>query len=69
VARKYTDGGERPWPTTPKNLAVYIPEQWNHGRQQWHAARADVARSLGRRALPEIAAMTANVHPLGVGDA
>jgi hypothetical protein len=60
-------GGELPWPTqylcsdgVVRNLARYIPEQWRNASYElsWRGCRADVAHSLGRKALPEISAMT-----------
>lgn len=61
--------GEPPWPAAylradgvVRDLGEYIPEQWPHpgGRQSWHGCRADVARWLGRKVLPEISGMTGN---------
>lgn len=66
--------GVLPWPTDwvgqttseqisnhrqhgPRNLEVFWPEQWD-SKAGWHDARSSVARSLGRRCLPEIQAMT-----------
>jgi hypothetical protein len=62
MARKYTDGGELPWPRAyvyrgrPRDLEIYRPEEWTDG-EDWHAARSSVAHSLGRKCLPEIQAM------------
>jgi hypothetical protein len=43
-------------PDEPKNLAVYVPEQWPC-KADWHSARSSVAQSLHRPCGPEIAAM------------
>jgi hypothetical protein len=43
-------------PDEPKNLAEYVPEQWDC-KVDWHAARSSVAHSLNRRSIPEINAM------------
>jgi hypothetical protein len=50
MARRYDDEGELPW---PKHLAEFDPAKWRD-RQEWHKARAEVARSLGRPVLPEV---------------
>ncbi|ORA31566.1 hypothetical protein BST13_24730 [Mycobacterium aquaticum] len=47
----------KPWPRRPKNLAEFDPAEWPDV-QAWHAARAKVARSLGRSPLPEVRGMT-----------
>jgi hypothetical protein len=52
--------GGRPVKPWPKDLATFDPDQWRD-RVAWHAARAKVAKSLGRSALPEVRAMT-RVH-------
>jgi hypothetical protein len=49
------EGGFKPWPTAPKDLAVYRPDQWSRKRD-WYRARGRVGPSLGRR-LPSIIAM------------
>jgi hypothetical protein len=54
MARRYDDEGELPW---PKHLAEFDPAKWRD-RQEWHKARAEVARSLGRPVLPEVRGMT-----------
>jgi hypothetical protein len=54
MARRFGDDGQLPW---PKDLAEYDPTRWPD-RRAWHSARAKVARSLGRSALPEVRAMT-----------
>jgi hypothetical protein len=57
MARRHDDDegqGYKPW---PKHLAEFDPDQWPDV-QAWHAARAKVARSLGRSPLPEIRGMT-----------
>lgn len=53
MARRFEDDGMQPW---PKDLATFDPAKWPD-RQAWHAARAKVAKSLGRSALPEIRGM------------
>jgi hypothetical protein len=57
-------GGELPWPTAyvcedgvVRNLAEYVPAQWCW-KGDWHRERSSIAHSLGRKALPEISAMT-----------
>ena len=40
----------------PKNLAEYIPEEWDC-KSDWHAARSSVAHSLNRKCIPEINAV------------
>ena len=57
MVRRVDDEGMLPWPRVPKDLAVYRPDQFVDV-QAWHAARAAVARSLNRSALPEIRGMT-----------
>jgi hypothetical protein len=54
MARRYDDEGQQPW---PKHLARFDPDEWPDA-QAWHAARAKVARSLGRPVLPEVRGMT-----------
>ena len=54
MARRYDDDGMLPW---PRHLGVFDPKRWPD-RQAWHAARARVARSLGRSPLPEIRGMS-----------
>jgi hypothetical protein len=60
-----------PWPTAHlcsdgvvRDLAEFIPGQWGcednrrDGEILWHAERSHIAHSLGRKALPEIEAMS-----------
>ena len=66
---KRDDRERLPWPTAyvcpgdgvARNLAEFIPEEWPDepsAKMSWHAVRSGVAKSLGRKALPEISAMT-----------
>jgi hypothetical protein len=57
VRRADDHEGMLPWPRVPKDLAVYRRDQFPDV-QRWHQARAQVARSLNRLALPEIRGMT-----------
>jgi hypothetical protein len=54
MARRHSDAGMLPW---PKGLAEFDPARWPD-RQAWHAARAKVAKSLGRSVLAEVRGMT-----------
>ena len=64
MAKFHPDTGELPWPTKPKNLAVYVASEWSCGHV-WRSARSAVAHSLGRRCLPEICAMTGDTYGAG----
>ncbi|MGO9154790.1 hypothetical protein [Mycobacterium sp.] len=65
---KRNDREQLPWPTrhvcndgTMRNLAQFIPEEWpdeRSAKMSWHAVRSGIGKSLGRKALPEISAMT-----------
>lgn len=67
MAKLFDDGSSvLPWPRRwrdvpgggpVRDLANYAPAQWPC-KAMWHGARASVARSLGRKVLPEIRAMT-----------
>jgi hypothetical protein len=47
----------RTGPATPRNLETCIPAEWPEGTFYWRAARAKMARRLGRSALAEIQAL------------
>jgi hypothetical protein len=51
MARRAAEPEYRPW---PRELARFDPSRWSD-RQAWRLARAEVARSLGRPVLPELA--------------
>jgi hypothetical protein len=68
MSKRVSGGGEKPWPTryvcrdgVVRNLAEHIPEQW--WTLPWRRERASIAHSLGRKALPEISAMTGSDGP------
>jgi hypothetical protein len=63
-------GGVQPWPTKPKNLARFIPEEWEGCEERssdgtlimdaqlaWYSERIRVAHSLGRSGLALVRAM------------
>jgi hypothetical protein len=56
------DDGALPWPRRnwhngrEVNLDTYIPAQWHGCEPSWRYARSAIAKSLGRRCLPELQA-------------
>jgi hypothetical protein len=71
MARRSGDSGQLPWPTKHlcddgkvRNLAEYVPREWVGCtvRVSWRGERARMARSLGRKVLPEIIAMTVSTE-------
>lgn len=59
MASRPNHAGVLPWPRTPVDLECYRPDQWPvGGKQFWHATRSTWARSLGRKCLPEVQAMS-----------
>ena len=59
MAGSTDSAAQLPWPTDhvvdgkPRDLATYRPEQWT-AKSLWYMARADVARSLGRKVFLQI---------------